>query len=556
MRRWNLSLISRLAIGTDFFRTSEPLASVKYERRQIEGKMSKSVLLVGVDAGSFSVLDRLGDAGNLPTIERLREEGVEQTLESSVPPWTPTAWTSLASGKNPGKHGIFDFKTTDQERLVNGTDVTTSRIWEYLDQQGQSSIVLNVPVTHPAPKFDGVLVPGYLGPEVDEAIAHPDGVLDELREHIGEYRVYVSGDADSDEERCDEFLDLMQMRVDAARYLCDAYDWDFAMVQFQRTDTVFHELPDQRYIDRVYRKLDECVKELTEELDPDTTLIVSDHGMGELGNWDFRLNSWLHQRGYLETSNDGFLPGWEKPVSAGDDETGGLQRAVASAARFGLSVQRIERVLNRVGMAGTVQSLVPDAVLTKAVEAGSERIDREASMAYCPSGPGLGIYCEPDVLDDVVARLSDLEDPDGRQVFEWVRPAEVVYDGPETGRGPDILALPQEMDYFVSGTLGANAFEPTHHSYNHEVDGICIAVGDDVAKSAAGDPADITDVAPTVLSLLETPLDPEFDGDVMNSVFPDLEDPGKEEYRHQRTEATENTYEDVEERLEDLGYMS
>jgi len=35
--------------------------------------------------------------------------GTHGPLRSTIPPWTFPAWTSFMTGKNPGKHGVFDF---------------------------------------------------------------------------------------------------------------------------------------------------------------------------------------------------------------------------------------------------------------------------------------------------------------------------------------------------------------------------------------------------------------------------------------------------------------
>lgn len=515
--------------------------------------MARDVLLIGIDAADYTTLKQL-DA-DLPNISNIIDKGYKTNLKSSVPPWTPTAWTSLTSGTNPGKHGIFDFKTPDQTRLVNSSDVQTNRIWNHLSQVGRSSIVVNVPVTHPAPEFEGVLIPGYLSPEVGKAVAHPNGILKEVQEAIGEYRIYVTGKRTQGETICRKYLDLMQMRVDATTYLSKTYDWDFAMVQFQRTDTVFHELPNEDHINHIYTKLDECIGELMTKIDADTTLLVSDHGMGRLGEWDFRINSWLKREGYLETSRDGYQPGWDKPSDYKTENSTAIETATALAADFGLSVQRLDGLFKRFHLANAVQRLLPDPLLAKLIEAGGEKINREESAAFCPSGPGLGIYCDEGVKKAVIDELENVTDPDGNHVFEWAKPAEDVYDGPETTRGPDVLVMPTEMNYFTSATPSADVFEPSSYEFNHKVDGIFIATGEHVIGGEDKSVIDITDVAPTVLALLGVPLDTKFDGSVP-SFFGDFPDITTREYNVTQVRYDNEVEGDVKSRLEDLGYMS
>ena len=68
-------------------------------------------LLIGVDAAYLPVLEPLFDDGDLPTLERVFKEGASGSLKSQIPPWAASAWPSLFTGTNPGKHGIFDFLT-------------------------------------------------------------------------------------------------------------------------------------------------------------------------------------------------------------------------------------------------------------------------------------------------------------------------------------------------------------------------------------------------------------------------------------------------------------
>ena len=525
--------------------------------------MSEQTILIGVDAGDFQTIEPMLDAGELPNVQEIIDTGFRGSLSSSIPPWTPTAWTSLTTGKNPGKHGIFDFKVPGTDELVDAADVRTNTLWDYLTEAGESSVVINVPVTHPAAEMDGILIPGYLGPKIDDVVAHPEGILEELQNEIGEYRIYKSGDLNGGEELCEEYLRLMQMRADAMSYLCNAYEWSFGMVQFQRTDTVFHELPEERYIKSVYRKFDDCVGQLLSEVDADNVLLASDHGMGETGNWDFRINSWLLENGYLETGSDGYSSGWNKPKStaATDDPNGddGRDKPIAKiargAAKVGITPRRIERMLQRLGIDELVKRAVPDAWIHAALEEGGERIDIESSAAYCPSGPGLGIVCREADPDDLVAELSALRDPDGAPVFEWIRRAKDVYDGLAADDAPDVIPYPRAMAYYISGTLAAGVFAESRYAYNHMQDGFLLGAGDSITAVDNHLEVDINDVAPTVLSLVGVPLDEEFDGAPINAVLDRVAIPSSRTYEIMNRAAGDGNRNAVESRLEDLGYI-
>jgi len=69
---------------------------------------NKKTLVVGLDAACWDYVEPLLRSGRMPTLERFMDTGFWGTLNSTMPPWTPTAWSTIITGKNPGKHGVFD----------------------------------------------------------------------------------------------------------------------------------------------------------------------------------------------------------------------------------------------------------------------------------------------------------------------------------------------------------------------------------------------------------------------------------------------------------------
>ena len=67
------------------------------------------VLAIGIDGGTFDLIYPWAEAGDLPNLARLMTEGVHGLLESTLPPVTSPAWPTFATGKNSGKHGVYDF---------------------------------------------------------------------------------------------------------------------------------------------------------------------------------------------------------------------------------------------------------------------------------------------------------------------------------------------------------------------------------------------------------------------------------------------------------------
>lgn len=67
------------------------------------------VMVIGLDGATLDLVRPWAESGYLPTFARLMKEGASGQLRSTTPPVTGPAWSSFATGKNPGKHGFFDF---------------------------------------------------------------------------------------------------------------------------------------------------------------------------------------------------------------------------------------------------------------------------------------------------------------------------------------------------------------------------------------------------------------------------------------------------------------
>ena len=100
--------------------------------------MPKKLLVIGLDGASFNVLDRLIEKGLLPNIAKLIRDGDRADLETTFPPITSSAWSSFMTGKNPGKHGIFEFMKRDhdsrRELAVNASFRQVPAIWDLLSE--------------------------------------------------------------------------------------------------------------------------------------------------------------------------------------------------------------------------------------------------------------------------------------------------------------------------------------------------------------------------------------------------------------------------------------
>ncbi|AHF99754.1 phosphodiesterase [Halostagnicola larsenii XH-48] len=535
-------------------------------------------LLIGIDAGCIPVFDRLSEAGLIPTIDRLCTDGVRAPLESQIPPWTPSAWPSIYTGVNPGQHGVVGFVGYDgyDYHVSSNEDVREHSIWDLLDRHGHSSVIVNAPVTHPPDEFNGAVIPGFLGPE--NPPCHPAGLLDDVREAIGDYRVYPSYTRDdetvSEREKIGEYLNLVEMRGAAFRYLVDEFEPEFGFLQFQKTDTVFHEFEgEQEKVDAVYEETDKQIAKTLEACDPDRIFLVSDHGMGPYEGHEFRVNEYLRDQGYIETMIGGKgMPSWtpmRRRLREGEEvetwEPGATARAASIAAQFGVTANRIREALERVGLADIAIKYAPGGVSRTA----NEQVDFAESKAYLRARTELGVRInlegrEPDgvvppeeyeaVRDELIRDLEAVETPEGEPVFETVEPREEYFHGECVEETVDIVTIPADFEHALTEQLGGDGYFGPVEPWNHKIDGIFAAAGAGIDEEATIDRAHLYDVAPTVLAAMGVPYSDRMDGEVVpvvDSVDPVTYPAYSESESREQPEANE----DVTERLADLGYM-
>ena len=130
------------------------------------------VLVLGLDGATWDVLEPLASEGVLPNLARLRDQGVSGVLGSVFPPLSPVAWTGVMTGKNSGKHGVFEFMESRHDPLkpqVNSSrSIQADLLWEIAGRHGKKTVAGGVPMSYPprpAKNFPGFYLGDFLSPE-------------------------------------------------------------------------------------------------------------------------------------------------------------------------------------------------------------------------------------------------------------------------------------------------------------------------------------------------------------------------------------------------------
>ena len=134
------------------------------------------VLCLGLDGADYDLVRELLPQGRLPTLAKLARQGTFGPLRSTIPAFTPTAWSSLLTGLNPAGHGIFAFTSNPNRgggRLESAASRAGAPLWRYLGAADIKSAFVTVPFTHPPEPLKGILVTGFGGPRRPEIVPLP-----------------------------------------------------------------------------------------------------------------------------------------------------------------------------------------------------------------------------------------------------------------------------------------------------------------------------------------------------------------------------------------------
>ncbi len=125
------------------------------------------IIVVGLDGLEPEIAEPMLASGNLPHLARITGKGGYTRVQTTYPAQTPVAWSTFATGVNPGAHGIFDFVRRDPltylpdlglnrfeqknpfvpPRVVNLRRGRT--IWDLLAADGVPTTCLRCPCTYP-----------------------------------------------------------------------------------------------------------------------------------------------------------------------------------------------------------------------------------------------------------------------------------------------------------------------------------------------------------------------------------------------------------------------
>jgi len=155
------------------------------------GQDTSKVIVLGMDGLHPPLVERLMAEGKLPAFSRLRETGAYRHLATSNPSQSPVAWSTLATGCNPGHHGVFDFIRRNPKKYlpelailkINPKNPFNRRenmflpvrrgkaFWTATSEAGIPTSVIRWPLTLPPEPVNGRMLSGLGVPDLHGSLA-------------------------------------------------------------------------------------------------------------------------------------------------------------------------------------------------------------------------------------------------------------------------------------------------------------------------------------------------------------------------------------------------
>lgn len=470
-------------------------------------------IVIGLDGATFELMNPLIGKGKLTTIKKMMEEGVHGVLKSTIPPLTGPAWVSFATGKNPGKHGCYDFElpenSLDQFKMISSKDINGDTFYEVLDREGKKCTLINLPCSYP-PRIRGVVITDFLTRGSD--FIFPQRLVQEIPE-FRKYRI-IPKQYSSIKKYISDVRDLEKVRFECARKLFQK-DWDFFFILFQGTDWLQHRIYDRLVSGEAseafefYEELDGYIRWFVENAKKANILIMSDHGFRSYKKV-FAINKWLMNEGYLKV----------KPR-----EARGSTFRERSTVKIPFTLVKHRWLFNIASFFYRIfKRMLPS--VTPVIRTAPDTASVAYSIHSSANGNCCGIYINSKkrfrngsietvdyekVRSEIMDKLEKLHDKAGTRIFNSVLRREDLYFGECLNKAPDIFLFSDEYDICP--------FVEVEAANEHSLNGIFITYGKDIKKDVKISNAEIIDLAPTILHLMKVPIQKDMDGKVLEEIF-------------------------------------
>lgn len=516
------------------------------------------VICIVLESAEPALIEKWCQEGKLPVLQQLRQDGVWTRLQSPSYISSGCAWPTLNVGTSPAKHGIGFF----HREIKNGTyqiikkyadQVHGEPFWKRLGEAGFRSAIFDLAATLPSPDTNGVIVVDW-GSEHPawKTSSYPAPLIKDIHREVGRHPLagWYQEHLDSKEE-CKDIADKIiagvNLRSRAMQYILQKDDFDFVCCNYSEphwAGHIFWCLHDKNHPEYVpeqaaycgdvilntYQACDRAVGEFVNAFPDANIVVLSNIGIGTHAGGDMMVPEILKRLG----------------VSAEPQAAGPLKRLamrmLPGASGPTIAIQKAERLISP-AMISRMKKFIPERLWDKwtrrLLGLGSNWAN---SRAFHLPGDNsslirVNLYGrEPrgrvqpgdeykQLCSELAAAFMELVNPaTGEPAVERVVMLREQLKGEQIDQLPDLAVVWKNfgvpIEALESARIGRVEIpELNKRSGGHWHEGFLIGTGPAFRKGISLGNHDLTDVAPTILSLFGLPAPDYMDGKVIEEAL-------------------------------------
>lgn len=293
------------------------------------------LLVIGIDGGTRSILEGMP----MPFTHSLFKTSSSKTLNEDL---ISRGWAEALTGEHastnkgfylmPLADGSYDFSGSySKSDMLDAS--SNEPLWKLVNKAGYSVGFANVPTTGPADDVTGFIIAGG-GGGLKASSGVPDGMVSpskyktnlqnnnyvfDIRLPGGEDLVseFISKISKAERIQKDTFLELSKLEKPDFGFHCFRITTEVQYLARYEINMCIKDISDakekgevfipkneiQATIINHYVKLDESIKSLFNELDPESYILIGDHSTA-LFEYEANVDVWLHARGFLSIQSD------------------------------------------------------------------------------------------------------------------------------------------------------------------------------------------------------------------------------------------------------------
>ena len=376
-------------------------------------------------------------------------QGPARGAPLTVPTHSWSAWPSFLTGVDPDDHGVYDILETKpgthKQYPVTYKSIKARTFLDDLTAAGKNQLLLDVPLTFPAPDITGNLLAGGVLPK-GRTFTHPADLPETLAQAGLEWPINGMSWTtyrNRPDAYLDEAFEVTAKRIAVSEWLMDNSDWDLMASVWVSIDRTQHALsnyvaPDHpdyaknkdtrigKKVADIFRQTDEAIGRFVSRARPDDLILfISDHGFQSCTR-TIQMDKLLKEFGYLEFS---------------------ASQAVFGPMQWGPMRKVARKVYDMLGLHGKVS--LPQSVNWSKTRAYTTIRSTGEGVSINLAGREIDGVVDPGdyekVRDEVMDRLGSFVDPKtGDKPVKAIHKREEVFKGEFADKAPDILMVPAE----------------------------------------------------------------------------------------------------------------